>query len=222
MGQITAGVGLVSGINSTSIINQLIAIDSAPVNSLKTQIATKTSQKTALNDLASKVGVLKTVGSTLSNLNSFQAATTSSSDPSVLTASAANGAAVGTYNLQVAQLVSSQQDITSGFADPNQTKIGAGTLTISQGGGEISSPINLSQLNGGKGVNRSNFRIIDRAGKSATIDISSAVTLNDVAKSINTALNINIRATIGRNGLILQDQNGFADPHPSVKPPHPI
>ena len=48
--------------------------------------------------------------------------------------------------------------ITAGFADPNQTKVGAGTLTISQGGGELKAQTNLSALNGGKGVQRGVFR----------------------------------------------------------------
>jgi flagellar hook-associated protein 2 len=212
MGQITSGIGLVSGINTTSIINQLIQLDSAPVTQLQNRITTATSQKGAYTDLQTKLNSLKTVGTTLTNINSFQAATATSSDDKVLTATAANGAATGTFQLQVAQLVSSQQAVTGGFSDPNQTKIGAGTLTISQGGGELSTQTPLSILNGGAGIQRGVFRITDRSGKSAAIDIGSALTLDDVVKKINTSLDISVRASIGKNGLVLEDLTGQAGP----------
>jgi flagellar hook-associated protein 2 len=212
MGQITSGIGLVSGINTTSIINQLIQLDSAPVTQLQNRISTATSQKGAYTDLQTKLNSLKTVGTTLTNINTFQAATATSSDDKVLTATAANGAATGTFQLQVAQLVSSQQAVTGGFSDPNQTKIGAGTITISQGGGELTTQTALSVLNGGGGVQRGVFRITDRSGKSAAIDISSAITLDDVVKKINTSLDISVRASIGKNGLVLEDLTGQPDP----------
>src|SRR5438094_318205 len=144
MGRITSGIGLVSGINSQSIIDQLISLESAPKTLLQARIDAATRQKDAYNDLRTKLDDLKSVGATLTNPLTFQAATTASSDEHVLTATAANGAAVGTFQFQVARLVSAQQAVTAGFADPNQTKVGAGTLTISQGGGELNSRTNLS------------------------------------------------------------------------------
>ena len=221
MGQITSGIGLVSGINTASIINSLIAIESAPVTKLQSRIATNTAQKGAYSALLTQINSLSTVGTTLTNPSAFQAATTASSDATVLTASAANGAATGTYQLQVAQLVSSQQAVTGGYADSNQTKLKAGTITISQGGGELSSKTSLAQLNGGKGVQRGIFRITDRSGKTATIDISSAVTLDDVVQKINTALDISVQATVGANGLVLTDQTGHTDPPPAGQPVAP-
>jgi flagellar hook-associated protein 2 len=208
MGRISTGVGLISGIPSAQIIDQLISLDSGPVTSLQKRMATASQQKDAYNGLLSQLGDLKSIGDTLTNPLTFQAASTASSNENVLTATAANGAAVGTFQFQVARLVSAQQAVSKGFADPNQTKIGAGTMTISQGGGELSSEANLSALNGGAGVRRGVFRITDRAGHSAAIDISSAVTLDDVAHKINTSLDIDVQATVGRNGLVLTDRTG--------------
>ena len=221
MGQITSGIGLVSGINSGSIISQLIALDARPVTQLQNRITTNTSQKSAYSDLLTKLNALKTVGTTLTNANSFQAATVVSSDEKILTAIAANGAATGTYQLQVAQLVSSQQAVTDGFADPNQTKIGAGTLTISQGGGELSSQTTLATLNGGAGVGRGVFRITDRSGKTAAIDISSAITLDDVVRDINTSLDISVKASVGKNGIVVTDLTGQSNIPPAVGQPTP-
>src|SRR6266700_2318419 len=116
MGRITTGIGLISGINSQSIIDQLIQLDSAPVTQLQNRITTANSQKSAYTDLQTQLDALKAVGSTLTNPLTFQAASAASSDEKTLTATAANGAAVGTYDFQVAQLVSAQQAITAGFA----------------------------------------------------------------------------------------------------------
>ena len=70
----------------------------------------------------------------------------------------------------------------------------AGVLTIELGGGDLTSQTDLASLNGGDGVRRGLFRITDRSGASSVIDISSAVTLDDVIKKINTSLDISVRA----------------------------
>ena len=120
----------------------------------------------------------------------------------------ANGAAVGNYQFQVARLVTTQQAVTGGFADFDRTKVGAGTITIEQGGGELNNETALSQLNGGAGVRRGLFRVTDRAGKSAVIDVGSAVTVNDVLKKINTSLGISVRASASGEGITLTDLSG--------------
>src|SRR5690606_37422088 len=66
----------------------------------------------------------------------------------------------------------------------------------------------LSALRGGAGIRRGAFRITDRSGKSATIDISDAVTLDDVVRKINTALDLGVRAAVDKEGLTLTDISG--------------
>src|SRR5947209_2195376 len=113
MGRITTGVGLISGINSQSIIDQLMQLESAPVTNLQNRITTAKSQKTAYTALQTQLDALKAIGTTLANPLTFQAASAVSSDEKILTASAANGAAVGTFQFQVAQLVSRSEEHTS-------------------------------------------------------------------------------------------------------------
>src|SRR5260221_2144474 len=144
MGRISTSVGLISGINSQSIIDQLISLDSAPKTALQNRITTANQQKDAYNALLAQLGDLKTIGTWMGDALTFQAAAVTSSDEHVLTATAAKGAAVGTFQFQVARLVSAQQAITAGFVDPNHARVGAGTITISQGGGDLVSQTNLS------------------------------------------------------------------------------
>src|SRR5450432_4535462 len=177
MAQITATTGLVSGINYADIINQRMALEQRPVNSLQTRINAINNQKLAYVDISARLTSLKLNGTTLKKPSTFQNATTSSSDEGVLTATASAGAAVGSYQFQVAQLVTTQQSITRGFADPNSTKVGAGTLSFELGGGELTQDNSLADLRGGQGVSRGVFKITDRSGASAIIDTTAAVSL---------------------------------------------
>ena len=208
MGRITSGVGLISGIDSRSIIDQLISLESQPKTRLEGKIDETNKVKLAYTDLSTRLASLKLTGTQLKKPSTFQAATTTSGDEDVLTATAANGAAVGNYQFQVARLVTTQQSVTGGFADFDKTRLGAGSLTIEQGGGELTNETPLSQLNGGAGVRRGLFRITDRAGQSAVIDVSSAITVNDVLKKINTSLGVSVRASAAGEGITLADVSG--------------
>src|SRR5690348_12972630 len=92
MGRITSGVGLVSGINSADIIDQLMAIEAKPKDILQTQIDSANQQKLAYVDLETQLTALKLTGTNLKKQSLFQNATTASSDDNQLTASAAAAA----------------------------------------------------------------------------------------------------------------------------------
>src|SRR5665213_2843455 len=207
MGQITSSVGLVSGINTGQIVNELISLDAQPVTLLQNRVATSNAQSQAYQLLGTQLTSLQQIGQSLELPTTFAAATATSSAPNVLSATASVGAAVGTYNFNVASLVTSQQAISNGYASANSL-VGAGTLTISQGGGEASSQTTLAQLNGGTGVTRGQFRITDGSGNSAVIDTSNAVTLDDVVNAINSSLNVSVHAAIDKDHLVLTDNSG--------------
>jgi flagellar hook-associated protein 2 len=208
MGRITSSVGLVSGIDSAAIIDQLMKLEERPKAQLQDRIDESNKQKLAYTDISTRLTSLRLVSTKLKKPSTFEAAATSSSDEDVLTATAANGAAIGSFQFQVARLVTSQQTVSKGFADLTTTTMKAGTLTIEQGGGELSSQTPLSQLNGGAGVRRGLFRITDRSGKTAVIDTTAAVTIDDVIKKINTSLDIGVRASVQGDQIVLTDQTG--------------
>jgi flagellar hook-associated protein 2 len=217
MGRITSGVGLISGINSRDIIDQLITLESQPKTRLEDRIEETNKVKLAYTDLSTRLTSLKISGTTLKKASTFQAASTTSGDDDILTATASNGAAIGNYQFQVARLVTTQQSVSGGFRDVDTTKVGPGTITIEQGGGELTSDPMLSQLNGGAGVRRGLFRITDRSGKSAVIDVTSAVTINDVLKKINTALDVSVRAAATGDEITLTDISGATTSNFSIQ-----
>jgi flagellar hook-associated protein 2 len=208
MGRITSGVGLVSGINHQDIIDQLMKLEARPKDLLQTRIDSTNKQKLAYTDLQTRLGSMRIFGQSIQKPQTFAAATTTSSDENVLTATAANGAAIGTFQFQVARLVTTQQAVSSGFVAAD-AKVGAGTITIEQGGGEVSSQTLLSDLRGGAGIRRGAFRITDGGGNSAVIDVSAAVSIDDVIKKINTSLDISVRASVDGDSLKLTDTSGL-------------
>jgi flagellar hook-associated protein 2 len=208
MAQITSNIGLISGINTGAIINGLISIDSAPVNLLQTQITSAQDQKQAYTSLETQLTAMQQIGQNLALPQTFQQATTNSSNPNVLTATAGVGAAVGSYQFQVAQLVSTQQSISNGFANTSSAPVGAGTITLEEGGGEAYSQTPLSQLNGGSGVAQGQFRITDRSGNSTVINTSNDINLDDVVSQINNATGISVHAAVTDDGLQITDQSG--------------
>ncbi|MBE7559681.1 flagellar filament capping protein FliD [bacterium] len=62
----------------------------------------------------------------------------------------------------------------------------------------------LASLNNGAGVDRGSIVITNRAGTSATIDLTSANTLADVVNAINRASNLKVTASLSDQGTGLQ------------------
>src|SRR6476469_234505 len=208
MGKITSGIGLVSGINSKDIIDQLMALESKPKDLIQTRIDSTNDQQVAYTDLQTRLTSMRISATSFKKPSFFEASVANSSDDDVLTATATNGAAGVSFQFQGARLVTTQQTVSRGFVDFASAKVGAGTITVEQGGGELSRETLLSELNGGAGVGRGTFRVIDRSGASTTIDVTNAVSLDDVIKKINTALGIQVKATTSGDKLVLTDQTG--------------
>jgi flagellar hook-associated protein 2 len=209
MGRISTGIGLISGINSRDIIDQLMQLEARPKVVLQNRIETINMQRLAFVDMRTRLTSLRVTATSFKRASTFENTVANSNNDNVLTASTSTGAAVGSYQFQVARLVSTQQSVSRGFTSP-AARIGAGTLTIEMGGGELKSQTTLADLRGGEGIRRGMFRITDRAGNTAVIDTTTAVTLDDVVMRINMALETNVRARVGAEGLVLSDQSGGA------------
>src|SRR4051794_20286258 len=147
MAGISSGVGLVSGLPTKDIIDQLMSLEARPKTLLKTRMDAANAQRLAYTDLAARLTGIRLSATTFKKSTTFQQATAHSSDENVLTASTAAGASKGNFQFQVARLVAAQQAVSAGFVDATSAKIGAGTLTIEMGGGEIHSQTVLSKLN---------------------------------------------------------------------------
>lgn len=207
MGTITSSTGLVSGLNTSSIIDQLMAIEGQQKDLVQAKVNDATTQKTAYLDLTTRLTSLQISAQSVSNPSFFANATATSSDPTTITATASNGAAVGSYQFQVARLVQTQQLVSGGFSSANAL-VGAGTISLELGGGQLTQDNALSELRGGQGISRGQIRITDASGKSTLLDLSDAVDLSDVVDKINTSTDVSVKASIKDNKLVLTDTSG--------------
>lgn len=210
MGQITTGVGLVSGLDINGIVEQLIAIEARPKNLVEQRNEVIRSQQVAFQDINARLLALKGSSDSISGTTSFSGTTSSSSDESVVSVSSGIGATPGTYQFTVGRLVAAQQSITRGFQDDNSTPVAptGGTLTFDRGEARLDSETRLSNLNGGDGVSRGFVRITDRSGATALVDLRAVVSVNDVIERINTSTGTNVLAEVNGDGLTISDVSG--------------
>ncbi len=209
MGSITTGIGLISGIDTATLIEQLLALESGGKVVLQQRLANLQERQLAMLDINARLLNLKNAAAAFRTSSVFDAAAAMSSDESVLTASA-NGAQPGTFRFIVKQLVSHSQKLSKGFADAGTTPLGLSSLTVELGRGRLSSVTNLADLNGGDGVRRGGIVITDSDGNTATIDLGAATTVDEVLDAINTSSDVGVTAAVVGDHLEVTDTAGGA------------
>ena len=159
--------GIVSGLNTSSIITQLLAVDKAPITGLQTQITNIQTQQSAIQALQSLVQTVGTDMAALSNSSAFSTVSGGSSDTSVATFTSTSAATAGTYALTVTQLAtankivsSAQPDITSGLNQTGTVVVNGHAIdiasadsltTIAQKINSANAGVTASLINGGQG-----------------------------------------------------------------------
>ena len=206
MGQFASSVGLVSGINSAEIIDQLIAIERRGVDRVQSRNAALTETQTALNEVSAKLLSIKLDAGKLTRPTTFQKATAASSDEAVATATSSAGATAGDYQVSVSRLVSSQQTVSRGFADAGTQAISPEPrlLAFSRNGSKLTSDTPLEALNGGRGIERGQIKIIDHTQKTRTLDLSGVGSLQEAADKIN-GLALAVKAEVTDGGLTVSN-----------------
>ncbi len=124
--------GLMSGLDTDSIISKLMEVEKRPIVQLQNKEAGYQAKITALGMVKSAMSDLKTAVDALKYSDDFSSYTASSSDTDILTVSADDDIQPGTYNVVVSQLASAQQLRSSAFSG-SDTSVGTGTLTIQVG-----------------------------------------------------------------------------------------
>ncbi len=137
--------GLISGLNTTEVINQLLEIERAPIRRLEVRKSEANARLAAWRALNTKLTTLEDRAAALARSLTYQAAKATSSDTKVMVASASPGAALGTYTLTVNRLASTHQISTDTYADKDAQTFGTGTLTITVGGNATSVTISEGQ-----------------------------------------------------------------------------
>ncbi len=208
MGSLTTGIGLISGIDTATLIDQLIALEGRGKVNLQLRLASLQSQQTALLDINARLLNLKTSSKGLRIDNTFDAALATSSKASVLTAAATGAAQPGSYSFLVKQLVSTSQKLSKGFTNTDTTPLNLSSLSFELGKGFVTTDTELADLRGGIGVARGKITITDGAA-STTVDLSAATTIGEVINAINNS-GADVTATTEGDHLVVTENTGDA------------
>lgn len=124
--------GLASGIDTASLVTQLVAAERSPVDAITTQQSDLSSQKSILASLSSSLAALGTVAQGMNLASELQPRTAVSSDANVSVA-ASSGAATTVHDVFVQQLARGQITSSRTFTSPDAGALGTGSLSITTG-----------------------------------------------------------------------------------------
>lgn len=210
MGTISSGVGLISGLNIQDIVRQLIEIESRPIARLEQRVTDTQARQAAYTELSALLLGAKGLIHTFVLPSAFKVKTAGSSNESVLTATAKTSASAGTYSFLVKSLATSHQFVSSGFADPDKTPVGAGTLVFAPSQARVDPKTSISTLNGFNGIRRGIVRITDRSGASADVDLGAVTNVGDILDAINSQAGISVKAEVSGARIVLTDNTGLS------------
>ncbi len=209
MGGITTGIGLFSGIDTATLIQQLLSLEARPKALAQRRMAQLQLQQTAYMDVNARMSALRSAASGFRTNRTFSAMAASSSNANVLTATAGISASPGSYSFVVDRLVSSQQLLSRGFADRDISSVGATAFTFESAEARLDRDVALADFNAGEGVKRGKI-VISQGSSSATIDLSKAVTVNDVIDAINAAAEVDVTASVSGGRFVLTSTADFS------------
>jgi flagellar hook-associated protein 2 len=168
--------GLATGLDTGSIVAQLVELKRAPIYRLEGRKKGFQSQISALGTLKSKLTALQDAMKELDTSSEFSSLAASSSDEDFLTVTAGSDAAAGSYTMEVLELAKAQKSFSQGF-DSISDSMGSGVMSFTING--ETTDLNLVGVNSLESLkNRINN---DVSGVSASI-------INDGSESGNYRL----------------------------------
>lgn len=136
-GTITAS-GLVSNIDTASIVDQLVALESRPITLLKSRQTAFRSQVSILGDIISRLSALETAAKELGTSGVLAAKVASTND--AFTATPGTGALAGRYAVRVDQLAQASKWMSAAFDSPT-AGVRGGTLQLTVKGTTYPAPL---------------------------------------------------------------------------------
>lgn len=180
MASITSS-GIGSGLDVAGLVTQLMAAERQPLVALDRKEVGFQAQLSAYGTFKGSLSAFQSSMAGLGNISKFRGFKTTTSDATVVTASAASTAANGSYAIEVTQLAQAQKLRSKAFAEVTSV-VGTGTLTFQFG-----------KYSGG-------IFTANSEKSSSTVTISSAQnSLSGIRDAVNSA-NFGVTATILNDG----------------------
>ncbi|MBV9830705.1 MAG: flagellar filament capping protein FliD, partial [Marmoricola sp.] len=184
--------GLVSGLDTNSIITQLMSIEAQPQTDLKSRLSDHQTQVKALQDLNSKIAALAAQAGDLNNATTWRPLKATSSSTAVA-ATATTGTAAGSFDITVVATAVAHQLTFASTAKPTDHVTGStNDVTLTVGGtprtitsdGTLTGLVNALNA-AGTGVKASTITLDDGSKRlivqAASTGASGAFTLTDAA-----------------------------------------
>lgn len=208
MGRIQSNIGLITGVPIMDTVDALMGLAAKPRDLLVERTRGLQNEQMALTELSALLLKVQSATENLGKPDVYDQREVASSDPAILSATLTGAPPEGSYPFTALRMAQNQQMLSSGFRSESDP-IGAGRLTFRFGPHlERSAPLEL--FGGGEGVARGEIRITDRSGASATIDLSTVQTVDDVLEAIGASPTINVTAVARGDRLRLVDHTGQA------------
>ncbi|MSR41887.1 MAG: hypothetical protein EXS10_08325 [Phycisphaerales bacterium] len=205
---LSVGTGLISGINSAALIEQLLSLESRGKVPIQRRISAVTAARTALLDVNARILAAKSAAGKLRTGKVFDAMRAAVGDDTLMAVSTGSSTPQGEYQMRIARMVSSSQLLSRGFASTNTVPAGLDALTFELGRGGVETDIALTTLNNGDGVRGGKIRITDRLFKTSLIDLGAATSLQEVVEAINADETVSVTAAIENERLVVRDTSG--------------
>ena len=193
-----SNLGVGSGLDLSSLLDQLTQAEQAPLTAITQEQQSYQTKLSAYGQIQSMLAAFQGSATQLASQSFFQATTASSSNTAVLSAAGSNTAATGNYAVNVTQLAQAQSLVSKGQAN-QAAAIGTGTIHVDFGsisGGTLDS--NTSSATYGTYTGATFTANSANTGVDITID-SSHNTLQGIASAINNA-NAGVTASIINDG----------------------
>ncbi|SFP24420.1 flagellar hook-associated protein 2 [Geodermatophilus dictyosporus] len=178
--------GLVSGLDTTSLINQLVSAEAAPQTALKTRLGATTAAATAYRTVNSRMESLRSAAEALTSAN-LAAARTATSSSADVTASATSSAVNGSSLAFSVTSLASAHTVTSHLV---WDSAGADVRSPSAGGTDPGWPLEIRKPDG-----TADGKLVAQIA----LPDKNPPTLNDVAAAINEG-DHGLRATVVQLG----------------------
>lgn len=162
--------GLASGLDTTSVIEKLIALELKPVAALTTSKTTIETRQSAWKDINSRLLSLQSKAESLQLASAFNSTKANSSDTSLLTVSSSNDAVTGTYRVSVAQMATAQSSWSEVYTGTLGTALGLnGELGLADATGTVKSTLTISSTDTLNSIKNKINGVTSKTGISASI-----------------------------------------------------
>lgn len=222
MGLSSPGIG--SGIDVTTIVSKLMAVESAPLADFDKKSASYLAQVSAFGNLSGALGTFQSSLSGLTSLASFQTRTATPSDTSVMTATATGDALPGSYRVNITQVAQAQTLASGGYKSTtaaiglgNKTTVNFSLGTVSGGtfgmtGTQLGASLNTSGLTPGSLTINNTAIATDGSTRSARL-LADAInakssTTGVSAKAATTATSATLFGSAGASSYGNVDTSG--------------